>query len=654
MLRVTLLGVMQAQDAVGQSMLPRSRKARAVLALLAAAAPRPILRAQIIALLWSRREREQASGSLRQSLHELQGALGALASSVLVIDRQQIALAINGVEVDLNSPGRATAEAARWDRVRFLDDLNGIDPAFDEWLAGERLKLAQQVRAWAEQALQAAVAPDEAIRAAETLIAIDSGHEAAWQALIRARLDQGDRSAAVSAFERCRVALAERMQLAPSAATNALLAEARVSAPAQISRSESASSGFGLPAGFAAIGPGRPDRLRLGVTQFRGLLGEAAGGLVAGLVEELIAGLARFRWIACVPVSSLAPILEAGTTRPGAWQQLGLDFLLDGALQQSKDQVRVIMRVLDLHNGCAVAWSAQLDRRITGIFELQEEIAAEALAQLEPKLLRWESERIVTLQHGRLAKQDLVKMTLPGLFRVDRSAFQEGGRTLERALDLDPENPFIQSWVAQWHLFALGQGWVADVADAAKRARELADRAADLAPEDARALTLLGHVRGFIEGRPDEALALHERAIQENPNLTLAWSRSALAHSYAGQHQEALHRATRISRLSSKHPLGFLFEGARAVPHLLLGEYAEAATAGLRAIALNPGFSSSYKTQLAALGHLGRREEAAEVRARLLALEPGFSVSQALERSPIRLPEDRARYAEGLRLGGLT
>ena len=176
----------------------------------------------------------------------------------------------------------------------------------------------------------------------------------------------------------------------------------------------------------------------------------------------------------------------------------------------------------------------------------------------------------------------------------------------------------------------------------------------ELAPDDAHALTLAGHVRGFIERRPDEALELHERAISANPNLPLAWCRSACAHSYAGEHDEALRRAERARRMSPHGLLGFLYESTLAVPYLLLGEYETSAKLGSRAIALNPGFSSSYKTQLAALGHLGRRDQAAETRTRLLSLEPGFSVSQAMERSPISRTEDRARYAEGLRLGGLS
>lgn len=89
------------------------------------------------------------------------------------------------------------------------------------------------------------------------------------------------------------------------------------------------------------------------------------------------------------------------------------------------------------------------------------------------------------------------------------------------------------------------------------------------------------------------------------------------------------------------------------MPHYLLGDFAAAASLGRRAVELNPGFSSTYKGYLAALGQLGHEQEAARIRARLLALEPAFSVSDALERSPMMRTQDRALYADGLRRAGL-
>lgn len=644
---------MQATDTAGRSVLPRVRKTRAILAILAMAAPRPVLRAQLITLLRSRREPQHAKASLRQALHDLQDALRPLSAPLLDIDRAQVALRDDCIQIDLRIGGTGPPEQPE-DPSRLLEDLGGIDPAFDQWLAGERGALIRSARAEAETILRTADGPDRTLAAAEALLAIDRGHETAWQALMRARIDQGDKAAALAVFEQCRIALAEAGGRTPSPQMMALLAQARPENETQPARAGPASAGIVEPPGFAIV-LGQPSgRLRVGVAPLRALPGNLAGELAAALAEELTGALARFRWLACVPVTSLATLFGDRWTRDSLWRELALDFLLDGTVQQSGEQIRVMTRLLDLRSAGEVVWAARFDRTVTAIFDLQDEIASGAVAQLESKLLMWEGERVSALPRGNPTAHELLHASIPRLFRLDRSSFQTAGENLEHALRLDPYNPRILAWLAQWYLFAVGQGWAEDVAGATRRAHELTSAAVDLAPDDARALTLAGHVRGFIEQRPDEAHELHERAIAANPNLPMAWCRSAFSHSYSGHHAEALRRATRARSLSPDDPLGFVYEGSLAVPHFLLGEYEAAVQSGSRAIALNPGFSSSYKTQLAALGHLGRREQAAEIRARLLALEPGFSVTQAMERSPIRLAEDRARYADGLRLGGLN
>ena len=51
---------MAVDDSLGRVTLPRTRKARAILAVLALASPRPVLRLTLTALLWSQRQKEQA------------------------------------------------------------------------------------------------------------------------------------------------------------------------------------------------------------------------------------------------------------------------------------------------------------------------------------------------------------------------------------------------------------------------------------------------------------------------------------------------------------------------------------------------------------------------------------------------------------------
>ena len=76
-LQLTLYGPMKVRDALGTDATPRIRKSRAVLAVLAMASPKPVLRDQFAALLWSQRDRDQGRASLRQCVHELQSTLAA-------------------------------------------------------------------------------------------------------------------------------------------------------------------------------------------------------------------------------------------------------------------------------------------------------------------------------------------------------------------------------------------------------------------------------------------------------------------------------------------------------------------------------------------------------------------------------------------------
>ena len=74
--RLRLIGQMEAWTLTSESVLPAGRKTRALLAIVALGAPRPVLRSRLAEMLWSRRSEEQARASLRQEIHRLLEALG--------------------------------------------------------------------------------------------------------------------------------------------------------------------------------------------------------------------------------------------------------------------------------------------------------------------------------------------------------------------------------------------------------------------------------------------------------------------------------------------------------------------------------------------------------------------------------------------------
>jgi TolB-like protein len=393
--------------------------------------------------------------------------------------------------------------------------------------------------------------------------------------------------------------------------------------------------------------------LRLGIREMRVIGPNVDPALSAGLAEEVTTALSRFRWISCVSGSSLAALAGAAGETNVRWSDIDLDLILDGTIQRGGDNVRITVRLLDMHAGEAVIWANRFDQNAADTLAVQDRVAAAIVAQIDPVLMMREGDRAATRDPHGTSSRDLVLRAVPAIYRLDRASFHAAGELLEAAVRAEPTQGEALAWFAYWHLFLVGQGWADDPEAATNRAAWLADSAVAMDPNDARALTLAGHVRGFLMKRPSEAAVLHDRAISLNPNLAIAWCFSGFASSYLGDQNTALVRMRQAIELSPSDPHLFFFQAAIIMPLLLSGDYQEAAAAGREAIELNPWFSSSFKGYLAVLGHLGYHRDAAEVLARLLRLEPGFTVQDAIRRSPMGLAVDVERYATGLRLGGL-
>ncbi len=390
--------------------------------------------------------------------------------------------------------------------------------------------------------------------------------------------------------------------------------------------------------------PAGDERVRLAVLPTRALDGKASAGLMPGLAEELSAAISRFRWLSCA-VSE--PQAQSGK------QGYDADYVLDTTLQRFGMRVRIIIRLLDLKSGSNVVWARSYDSEIGNLLELQNAIAAETAAQIDPQILLLEGDRREANAAIARTAFDLTLRSIPAIYRLEPSGFRAAGELLASAIQLEPWNAAAHAWWAYWHVLLVGQAWAPDPIAATQRAGQLAERAVTLDPGDARALTLAGHVRAFLHRQPEEACALHERAIALNPSLPLAWCLSGVAHCYRGLHDLAIEQISRAQSLAPHDPHAFFFDMAMLMAYLLRGEFEKALVVGRRAVELNPGFSSTYKGYLATLGQLRRTQEAARVLARLLELEPGFSVRRALERSPMLRLVDQNLYAEGLRRAGL-
>ena len=669
-LRIRLIGQMAVSAPGARSVLPGGRKTKALLAVVALSSPRPALRGRLAELLWSRRPEEQARASLRQEIHRLLEVLAPAGQDVLQVTRDHLTIRPGAAWVDVEEVMRATVKQPASLSLLdgdLLEDLDGADPAFDAWLTTERERLRDRGRALAEELLRGQDDPDDAIPAAQRLLAIDRAHEGAWRALMRAHAARGERGMAIQSYDRCRAVLADLLDAAPSSETQKLLAEIRGPAgsrmplrppvrPAAPDQEESERADRAEPPILAEPHAGHVRGARVGVLPFQ-LAGTAEEDrhLSSGLAEEITTALSRFRWIFVLASNALARFAEESRDEDAIRRSFGLDFLLDGSIQRVQARLRVTARLLDLRGGNQVVWARRFDRQANDLLSVQDEIAAEIVAQVDAEILLIESKRVAARPASiDSTPYDRVLRALPLMNRMERSPFLRAGELLRNAIELEPDYAAAHAWLAYWHVFLLGQGWADQPRDSIAEAGRLAERAVQLDGFDARALTIAGHVGALLHRRLHEAASLHERALSLNPNLAMAWALSSATHAYLGDLDEAERRHARYKRLSPLDPCAFMFDGFLTLIHLLKRDYEPAVAAGRTATQMNPLLSAGFKPYLAALGHLGRRQEAAIALRRLLAVEPDFSVQRFLSTAPFVREGDRENYAQGLRLAGVA
>jgi adenylate cyclase len=97
--------------------------------------------------------------------------------------------------------------------------------------------------------------------------------------------------------------------------------------------------------------------------------------------------------------------------------ELGADYVLEGSVRRSGDNLRISAQLIDAANG-AHLWAERFDRRLEGLFDVQDVIAQAIVAGVEQPLVTAENRRGAPDPVG--STTDVIKAAGWYLFRFDR------------------------------------------------------------------------------------------------------------------------------------------------------------------------------------------------------------------------------------------
>jgi TolB-like protein len=651
-LTIRLLGGFEARLGAGPPATFPTKKARALLAYLAARPAQAHSRDQIAEMLWGARADEQARGSLRRTLSDLRKALPLEDGEWLVSDGDTVKLDSSSVAVDvarferLAADGEAGAleQAAELYQGEFLAGFGLHEQAFEEWLRTERERLRQLAVTALTKLLAhhtASMALDPAVQAGARLLALDTANEPTHRALMSLYARQGKRSEALRQYRLCCEALMRDLGVRPDAATEALYRDLQqpVAITAEVARptaSEEAAH---------ETQPPLPDKPSIAVLPFANLSGDPEQEYFAdGLVEDIIGALSR--------ISALWVIARASTfTYKGKpievkriARELGVRYVMEGSVRRSGDRVRVTAQLVDTVTERPV-WAERYDRPLSDLFDIQDEITRCVAATAETQIMLAEGQAIAeVLSRGvrpsDLKARDLMTRAWSRMYDQTPDAIEEASQLAEEAIRLDPTHPRVHLMRARIIMNQLWFGEIPHDEENLSRAMAAADAALRVAPRDERAHLVMAWAWAYATtGRLEEAVAECDRGLEINPNASLMHANRGVFLAALGRSQEAIEASHLALQLNPRDPSNFWRHHGIATAHFAEQDYAAALKVAKKVALSRPHLQSAIIWAAAAAG-LDNNDEARTAVANCLAQRPDLRVSNVVPRFMLRFARD--------------
>lgn len=633
-----LLGSFELRQGESTVVLPRSKKARAVLAYVAMGR-RPVAREQLSDLFFA--DTRDPKGGLRWVVSRLRAAVGKD-----LIEAAPATIGIAGgtpwLDVrELERPVLGNASVEELDRLdrlvrgEFLADLGVAGcTGYEAWRVASQVAINRRHAEVLAELVRKTLGTSAATEYARKLVQLDVSRESSWACLVESLLATNQvpdarhvQRLAVEQLERDGVRLGGKL----------------VAVWERYGAGNRAAAASG--SGSTAIGLGL--KPRVGVAPCR--LPEDGGKRARRVFSEAVFRACNANKTVTVLAPSMSARLdpESGNTMTAA-RELDVDLLLESSVSRRKRAFHVEVELTDVASAaCLFSWQ----RKLQG----SAEDAADALeaylsARMEIDLPLALIARIREKPPEALTARDRYLLALPRIFSADGLDPVGAYELLEAALSHQPyfgqaccAMSFIRMFLPQYN----------DNDEQIDITLSLARRAVEICQDDAFVLGIAAVNIAQIERDTDTGLDLTRRALGINPHSVMARLSAAMICHYGGDDAACLRYVDAVEANSETDPITFECHTLRAMAHYQLGAYAEAVKWGRKAVGHNPKHVIALRYLIAGLAKSGNVEAAQALARDLVAVDPSENLAFFERRSAYCSQERLQHLCDGLRLGGL-
>lgn len=264
-----------------------------------------------------------------------------------------------------------------------------------------------------------------------------------------------------------------------------------------------------------------------------------------GLAESLIYRLSQLPDLKVSPTSSVFVYKDKGIDPVRIGKELGVSAVLSGRIVQRGDNLTISAELVDVRYN-KLLWGEQYERKMSEVLQTQREIAREIVEKLRLKVSREER----GLAKHYTESNEAYQLYLRGRYHWNKrtpAALHKAIEYFERAIEQDPRFALAYAGLADTYnlLGAPEAGGDIPPKEALPKAKAAALKALEIDETVAEGHVSMAHVKTYYDRDWPGGEREYKRAIELNPNYSVAHHWYAIFLTIVGRPEEALREINR-------------------------------------------------------------------------------------------------------------
>jgi len=325
-----------------------------------------------------------------------------------------------------------------------------------------------------------------------------------------------------------------------------------------------------------------------------------------GIAADLITGLSKISSLSVIARNSTFAYRDANTDIRVIGRELGAQYIVEGSVQKSGNNIRISARLVDTATGYNL-WANHFDSPLNEMFLFQDKVTSNIISALQIKLTAEEKLKLNYAYTDNIEAYDNFLRGWQHLWIMTKENNNSAREYFLKATKLDPNFARAFANLAINYVFDFNHRWSDNSAQSLQLAQDNARHAIELDSNLPQAYLALGFTE--IHSREyDKAIASIQKGISLDPNFADAYVILAMALNFSGDPQTAQNIMQTAIQLNPRYAT--LYDIANGQIAFNLHEYDAAIKHFNSALQHNPTSSKSRLWLAASYAHVGRIDDA--------------------------------------------